>query len=197
MVRHRIRLIRFKLRELQIKPLKVQLGKVPRLEAISANIKLVLEVVEIVVGELPCCLGDNEVGKRLTHRENGLLFLRMVLRVGLRCGGMRSIETPTSLFTTLEQPRNSDAVSIRIVRLFAQSTFVPATERKGFARRPAWISWALMERRFCCAESNVGFLARARSTACCIVDPPAQEPAVAFDPTPCKTGAEPPVTLSG
>ena len=51
-----VRFIRFELRELEIEPLEVQLGEIPRLQAIAANIELVLEVVQIVVGELLAAL---------------------------------------------------------------------------------------------------------------------------------------------
>jgi hypothetical protein len=99
----RARLVGFELRKLQIEALEVEFGEVSGLQAFAGDLKLVLEIAQVVVGELLRCFGDYEAGESLADGENGLLFLRVVLGIGLGGRGMGTVETPATLFATLEE----------------------------------------------------------------------------------------------
>lgn len=105
---------------MKVKPLEVQLGQVTRLQAVPANIEFFPEVVQVIVSKLLRRFGNDEVGEGLTHRENGLLLLRMVLSISLRCSGTRTVEAPTALFTSLKQPGHTDAVVVGVIGFLAQ-----------------------------------------------------------------------------
>ena len=100
--------------------LKVQLGKVACLQALPANIEFFPEVVQVIVGKLLRCLGDDEVGEGLTYREDSLLLLGMVLSVGLGRCGTRAVEAPAALLSALEQTGDAHAVVVGIIGVLTE-----------------------------------------------------------------------------
>ena len=55
------------LRKLQIEPLEIQLCNISGLQSLPPDIKFVLEIVQVIIGEFLCCLGNNKVRKGLAY----------------------------------------------------------------------------------------------------------------------------------
>ena len=110
-----VRLVGFELGELQVEALEVELGDVAGLVAIAGDVEFVFVVGEVVVGELLCGLGEDEVGEGLTHGEDGLLDLQAILRVGLGGGGVRYVEAPAALFAAFEETPYAYAVLVGVI----------------------------------------------------------------------------------
>ena len=77
----------FKLGELEVEALVVELGDVASLIALVSDVELVLVVGQVIVGELFRGFGDDEVGEGLADGEDGLLDRELELGVGLSGGG--------------------------------------------------------------------------------------------------------------
>ena len=70
---------------------------------------------EIVVGDLLCRLRNDEVGERLTHDENRLLFGQLQLIVGLDGGIASTVQTPLAFVAALEEAGELGGVGVGVV----------------------------------------------------------------------------------
>src|SRR5271170_4928322 len=120
LIRNRIRFIRFELSKLQIEALEVQFSNISSLESLPSDIEFMPVIVQVVVCELFCGLGNNKVSKGLAHRENDLLFLGMILSISLCRGRACTIQPPPTLFSTLKQAIDASAVVVRIIGILTE-----------------------------------------------------------------------------
>ncbi len=101
-------LIGFELGELQVETFEVELGYVTGLVALVTDFYFMFVVGEIVVGELFGGFGDDEVGKGLTDREDGLLGGELELGVSLGCGRAGCVEAPFALVAALKEASDAE-----------------------------------------------------------------------------------------
>lgn len=118
----------FKLGELEVEALVVELGDVASLIALVSDVELVLVVGQVIVGQLFGGFGDDEVGEGRADGEDGLLDSELELVVGLNGGGAGDVESPATLFAALEEARDLRAVRVRVGGSFGGERNVGAAE---------------------------------------------------------------------